>query len=100
MAALPICAPEVFTITLADTGQSFKATADEALLHQAERAGFEWGSSCRKGTCRTCICLLTQGRVSYRIEGPGLLAEEKAEGWVLPCVAHAASDITLSMPAV
>jgi ferredoxin len=25
--------------------------------------------------------------VRYRVEWPGLLAEEKAEGWILPCVA-------------
>jgi hypothetical protein len=34
--------------------------------------------------------------VTYRIEWPGLSAEEKVEGYILPCVAHAASDLTLS----
>ena len=29
---------------------------------------------------------------------PGLLAEDKAEGWVLPCVALPASDLVLLQP--
>ena len=27
-----------------------------------------------------------------------LLAEEKAQGWILPCVAHARSDIVMTRP--
>jgi hypothetical protein len=38
---------------------------------------------------------LDHGQAHYRIEWPGLLAEEKAEGWVLPCVAQASSDLAL-----
>jgi len=33
--------------------------------------------------------------VRYTIEWPGLSAEEKAEGYVLPCVAYPGSDVTL-----
>ena len=54
----------------------------------------------RNGTCRTCICLLTEGQVRYEMEWPGLSPEEKAEGWVLPCVARPLGDVTLEIPAV
>jgi hypothetical protein len=33
--------------------------------------------------------------VHYRIEWPGLSADEKREGYILPCVAYPDSDITL-----
>jgi hypothetical protein len=33
--------------------------------------------------------------VAYSIEWPGLSAEEKAEGWILPCVALARSPCVL-----
>jgi hypothetical protein len=33
--------------------------------------------------------------VDYRIAWPGLLPEEKAGGWVLPCVAYPLSDVVL-----
>jgi ferredoxin len=41
---------------------------------------------------------LLQGEISYLIEWPGLSAEEKAEGWILPCVAQARSDLLLQRP--
>ena len=55
----------------------------------------DWPSSCRNGTCRTCIGQLAQGQVRYEIDWPGLSAEEKAQGYVLPCVAYPRSDVVL-----
>lgn len=60
-----------------------------------ELGGIDWPSSCRNGTCRTCLGLMLSGTVRYDIEWPGLSAEEKAEGCVLPCVAYPCGDITL-----
>ena len=54
--------------------------------------------SCRNGTCRTCLCRLVSGTVSYTIEWPGVSREEKAEGFILPCVAVAASDLVIEVP--
>jgi hypothetical protein len=45
------------------------------------------------------MCRLAAGDVRYRIEWPGLAAEEKRDGWVLPCVALAESDVTIEQPA-
>lgn len=77
---------------------SFTAGADLPVLLAAERAGLAMQSSCRNGTCRSCIGLLTEGRVTYRIEWPGVSLDEKREGWILPCVAYAASDLVLELP--
>ncbi len=66
---------------------------------QAQGAGVVWPSSCRNGTCRTCICRLLSGQVSYRIEWPGLSLDEKREGYILPCVAYPASDVVIEWPA-
>ena len=41
------------------------------------------------------LCRAPLGAVSYRIEWPGLLAEEKRAGWILPCVAHPATDLVI-----
>jgi ferredoxin len=87
-----------FSVRLEPDGRTFSARADESLLAAAARAGFELASSCRNGTCRTCMSRLVAGDVAYSIEWPGLLAEEKAEGWILPCVAHARSDIVMTPP--
>jgi hypothetical protein len=39
-----------------------------------------------------------QGDVAYTVDWPGLLAEEKAQGWVLPCVAKPLSHVVLHQP--
>jgi ferredoxin len=85
----------VFDATLARSGQRFAAPADAPLLLSAEAAGIALPSSCRNGTCRTCIARLARGEVRYRIAWPGLLPEEKQSGWILPCVAYPASDVTI-----
>jgi len=75
--------------------QQFDAWPDQPLLMSLESGGIDWPSSCRNGTCRTCLGQLLQGQVRYTIDWPGLSAEEKAEGMVLPCVAHPCSDVVL-----
>ena len=41
---------------------------------------------------------LLSGQVHYEMAWPGLLAEEKSAGWVLPCVARPLSDVVLQDP--
>ncbi|MBX3653322.1 MAG: 2Fe-2S iron-sulfur cluster binding domain-containing protein [Ramlibacter sp.] len=90
-------AETTYSAVLAPTGRAFSAPAGLPLLLAAEAAGIELASSCRNGTCRTCIRHLTSGQVRYRIEWPGLSAEEKAEGWILPCVAYPVSDVVIDL---
>jgi ferredoxin len=44
------------------------------------------------------MCQVRSGEVAYRIQWPGLLPEEKEEGWILPCIAYARSDLVLEPP--
>ena len=87
----------VFTAHAEPSGSDFAAPAAMPLLLAAQRAGLLLPSSCRNGTCRACICQLTSGRVAYRIDWPGLSAEEKREGWILPCVAYPVSDVVIRL---
>jgi len=87
-----------YTVRFEGGGPGFAASADQTLLLAAEQAGLQLPSSCRNGTCRTCMCRVLSGRIRYRIQWPGLLPEEKAQGWTLPCIAHAQSDLVLSAP--
>ena len=86
----------VFTARVEPAGPAFPISADQPLLPAAAAAGIELPSSCRNGTCRSCMCKLVSGEIAYRIEWPGLLAEEKAAGWILPCVAYPRGDVVLS----
>jgi ferredoxin len=69
------------------------------VLQAAERAGIRLPSSCRNGTCRTCICQAASGTVRYKIDWPGLSPDEKREGYILPCVAIAETDLLILAPA-
>ena len=91
----------VFSARIEPAGLTFAAPDSLPLLQAAELAGpagLKINSSCRNGTCRTCICKLTSGQVVYRIKWPGLSAEEKSEGFILPCVAYPASDVVIELP--
>ncbi|MFM0638845.1 2Fe-2S iron-sulfur cluster-binding protein [Paraburkholderia metrosideri] len=79
-------------------GQSFEAPDSLTILEAAGFANLRLPRSCRNGTCRTCICRLISGSVSYTIEWPGLSKEEKAEGFILPCVAIAETDVVIEAP--
>jgi ferredoxin len=88
----------VFCVELRPSGRQFDAAPSTTILLAAAQAGIELPSSCRNGTCRTCMCRRISGDIVYGIEWPGLSAEEKAEGWILPCVARASSALVLETP--
>ncbi|HSV82304.1 MAG TPA: 2Fe-2S iron-sulfur cluster-binding protein [Ramlibacter sp.] len=85
-----------FEVLIEASGERFTAAEDETLLAAATGAGIAMPASCRNGTCRTCMRQLASGTVAYRIAWPGLLAEEKAEGWILPCVAYPRSALRIT----
>lgn len=92
--------PEIPFVTgrVEPDGQTFDAWKNQTLLESMEQGGLQWPSSCRSGSCRTCLGTLIQGEVRYEMEWPGLSPEEKAEGCVLPCVAYPVTDVTLKDP--
>lgn len=91
--------PASYTAQIVPGDAHFNAPADLPLLLAAEHAGLVLASACRNGSCRTCICRLVSGQVAYRIDWPGLSAEEKSEGCILPCVAYPVSDVVVQLPA-
>ena len=75
--------------------QTFDAAPGQTVLAAALAAGIAMTSSCRNGTCRACRRLLISGAAEHTIEWPGLSREEKADGWVLPCVLRPLGDCVL-----
>ena len=93
-------APPFFIARVGDDGLQCDAWPEQPLLLSLEQGGIDWPSSCRNGTCRTCIGVLEHGQVRYALEWPGLTPEERSMGCVLPCVAYPASDLTLAAPSI
>jgi len=91
-------AKSVWKVSLEPSGLQFDVSANQSVLIAALQARIRMPSSCRNGTCRTCLCMLKQGKIRYQIDWPGLTREEKAEGYMLPCVATPESDLVLDVP--
>lgn len=85
--------PDQFIAKLPQRDMQVDTWPDQPVLVALEMGGVDWPSSCRNGNCRTCIAQLASGQVRYEIEWPGLSAEEKQEGYILPCVAYPCSDL-------
>ncbi|VVE90081.1 ferredoxin [Pandoraea bronchicola] len=94
--------PMPYRVTLVPSGWQFDAPAGMPILLAALAAGIKLPSLCRNGTCRACLCQAKTGGapapVAYRIEWPGLSREEKRDGWLLPCCAHARADLVIDAP--
>ena len=91
---------EIFTVRIEPAQLQYDVEGDLTLLEAADMSRVQLPSSCRNGTCRTCMCRLISGEVAYSIDWPGLSAEEKAEGYVLPCVARPTSNLVLEQTQV
>ncbi|WP_034303314.1 2Fe-2S iron-sulfur cluster-binding protein [Herbaspirillum sp. RV1423] len=89
---------QAYKVSLQPSGLQFETDPAMSLLNSALLAQIRLPSSCRNGTCRTCLCKLKSGEISYQIDWPGLTREEKAEGYLLPCVAVAQSDLVIDAP--
>lgn len=90
--------PDGFLVVIAPQGLQFEAQPGRSLFESAREAGIVLPTSCRNGTCRACLCRVLSGQVRHLIEWPGLSAEEKREGCILPCVATPESALRIEAP--
>ncbi|MES2717940.1 MAG: 2Fe-2S iron-sulfur cluster-binding protein [Pseudomonadota bacterium] len=91
-------AGQLHILTVLPGGWKIPVRTGQSLLLAALEAGVRLPRSCRNGSCRACMARLLSGQAHHSIDWPGLLAEEKADGWILPCVACADSDLQISAP--
>ena len=63
------------------------------MLELAEANGVEIEYACRSGVCGTCKSKLNKGKVE--MSENELSDEEKADGYIYPCVAHPVSDVEI-----
>jgi len=86
-AAATASANRPFTIVLAKSGNRVAVTPGESALDALDRSGAPVPSSCRTGTCGTCIVRLAGGEAEHR---DSVLTEaQRAAGLFTPCVSRA-----------
>ena len=84
-----------FKVTFKTSGVEAVASADGKLLDLAETHGVEIDYACRMGSCGSCRTKCLSGSVT--MEENDLDDDERAEGWIYPCVACATSDVELEV---
>lgn len=87
--------PELHTIAFEDNTLQWTCSEDETLLASAERQGIDLPSSCRNGTCRTCLIKTHTSDYTYVVDWPGLGLDEKSLGYTLCCVAKPQGNVTI-----
>ncbi len=81
-------------IRVAETGAELDVRPAETVLAALERHGYHPSFSCRAGACGECKLKLLAGQVSP--VGESLTAGERAEGYILSCIARPMGEITLA----
>ena len=90
--------PEQHTIALLTNSVQWSCSEDETLLASAERQGIDLPSSCRNGTCRTCLVQTQSTDYEYEVQWPGLSLDEKSNGYTLCCDAKPQGDVSIVAP--
>ena len=85
-----------YTVELSPSGRRFSVDDEESLLAAALRQGVNLAYGCRDGKCGSCRCARLDGEVVYPGGPPAALAKGEFDAnTVLPCVAHAGSNLLL-----
>ncbi len=91
--AAPHAGAATFEVTFAESGRTVSASGSRTLLETAEAEGIPMMSSCRSGVCQACRTRVAGGDVDC--QSSVLDPEDRANGFVLPCVSWAQSDCVL-----
>lgn len=88
-----------YTITIEETGETFRCSPQETLLNGMERLGKKGiPVGCRGGGCGVCKVAITAGTFQKRVMSREYVsAEDEAAGRVLACRVRPTSDITLAV---
>lgn len=80
----------VFQVHLSSQPISFSVPADKTLLDSLAEQHIFLPRNCPKGMCGSCKVRVLEGEVDHRDQL--LLPEQRAEGWMLPCISRALSE--------
>jgi ferredoxin-NADP reductase len=83
------------TVVFIQSQKVCQASAGSTLLDLAERNGVQIPFGCRQGQCGTCATRVLSGTVEMDVEA-GLTAEQKNDGYVLPCVSRGEGTVFLA----
>jgi len=81
----------------ADSDHEAQTNGETRLLEALASSGLPLRKPCRNGVCGLCRCKLVAGEITYQWRLPhGLWQKDIEQGYILPCIAYALSDLTLA----
>jgi len=86
---------QTHTVEFVDLDRSIEVPETQTILEAVDEAGIELPYQCRMGVCGVCSALLVEEGEVQQTEAMFLSPSEKAEGYVLTCVAKPRSDLKL-----
>ena len=86
---------KVFDVKIASTGAVFQVPGDKTVTAFLEEKGVKIPTSCEQGVCGTCKVKVLEGEVDHRDKR--LSAEQRAEGYFLPCVSRGKTSLVLGL---
>ncbi len=88
-----------YTITLAETGESYRCLDERSVLEGMEALGKKGiPVGCRQGGCGVCKVQVLEGRYAKRVMSRAhVSAEDEASGCVLSCRIKPSSDLRVSV---
>ena len=92
----PPGARPVETVVFLHSEKVCQVSSGSTLLDLAERNGVQIPYGCRQGQCGTCATRVLSGTVQIDVE-TGLTAEQKNDGYVLPCVSRPKGTVVLAV---
>ncbi len=87
----------IYTVTVEETGESFRCASDESVLRGMEKLGRRGiPVGCREGGCGVCKIQVVSGEYTKRVMSREHVSlEELAENRVLACRIRPAGDLTV-----
>ncbi len=79
---------EAFEVELASSGSVIEVARDETIIQALERSGVHAATSCKSGTCGTCMTKLLSGDVDHR---DLVLSEGEKKDHIMICVSRSAN---------
>jgi ferredoxin len=89
----PAASTSMPRLTLVKSNRTVEVAPEQTLLEAAEQAGASIPCMCRAGVCGACRTRLVSGDAQCTSDALG--ADDRAAGFVLPCVTWAQGDCEL-----
>ena len=85
------------TVKYQDQSYQLTVSGEQDLLSQMrEQLPLPLRRACKNGVCTICRCRVVAGQTTYgQRQAHGLWEQETRDGYILPCIAMAQSDVVI-----